>query len=66
MGTIAEIELAIQKLPAAQVDELAIWLEAHRERRVPTSFDQWLERARGAVRTGMTTAQVMSLTRGDE
>jgi hypothetical protein len=67
MSTIAEIEAAIEHLPAPQVDELAIWLEAHRARRAaPPPADDWLTRARGAARPGVTTAEVMALTRGDE
>jgi hypothetical protein len=33
MSSIAEIETAIEKLPAPQVDELAGWLETLRVRR---------------------------------
>jgi hypothetical protein len=67
MSTIAEIEAAIEHLPASQVEELANWLEAHRARRAaPLPADAWLTRARGAARRGVTTAEVMALTRGDE
>jgi hypothetical protein len=31
MSTLAEIEKAIETLPAAQVDELAAWLEKRRQ-----------------------------------
>jgi hypothetical protein len=67
MSTIAEIEAAIENLPAPQVDELARWLEALRTRRAaPTSAESWLGRSRGAALPGVTTANVMALTRGDE
>jgi hypothetical protein len=67
MSTIAEIEAAIENLPGPQVDELARWLEALRLRRAaPPAADAWLERARGAALPGATTANVMSLTRGEE
>ena len=67
MSTIAEIERAIEKLPRQQVEELAIWLEAHRARRAATPpAEAWLKRARGAARPGVTTAEVMALTRSDE
>ena len=67
MSTIAEIEAAIEHLPAPQVEELANWLELHRARRAaPLPADAWLTRARGAARPGVTTAEVMALTRGDE
>lgn len=66
MSTIAEIETAIEKLPAPQVDQLARWLEAFRLRRAtPSSVEAWMEKARGAVH-GATTAEVMALTRGED
>jgi hypothetical protein len=67
MTTILEIEIAIERLPAAQVDELASWLEAYRTRRT-AAFDaeRWLNRARGAAVSGVRTADVMALTRGEE
>ena len=67
MSTLSEIEAAIQNLPAPQVDELANWLEELRARRMPPPhFESWLERARGAALTGVTTKDVMTLTRGEE
>ena len=67
MSTITEIESAIEQLPARQVAELAAWLAEHRARLFPApSADDWLKRARGAARPGVTTAEVMSLTRGEE
>ena len=33
MSTLSEIEAAIERLPAAQVDALAVWLVAQRARR---------------------------------
>ena len=66
MRTVAEIEAAIENLPA-QVEELAIWLEAYRARRAePLPAEAWLKQARGAARPGVTTAEVIALTRGDE
>ncbi len=67
MSTIGEIETAIENLPAPQVEELATWLEAYRARRaVALPAGTWLKQARGAARPGVTTAEVMALTRGDE
>lgn len=67
MTTIIEIEAAIEKLPAPQMDELAGWLEALRVRRAtPPPVENWLQRARGAARSDATTANVMDLTRGEE
>jgi hypothetical protein len=66
MSSIAEIENAIEKLPAPQVDELAGWLEALRVRRAtPPPVESWLQRARGAALPSETTARVMALTRGE-
>ena len=67
MSTVAEIESAIEKLGAPEVEELAVWLETYRARRAArVSAEAWLERARGAARPGVTTADVMALTRSDE
>ena len=67
MSSIAEIENAIEKLPAPLVDELAGWLETLRLRRAtPPPVENWLKRARGAALPGETTAKVMALTRGEE
>lgn len=67
MSTIAEIEAAIEKLPPAQVEELAAWLEAVRVRRAtPPAVERWLERARGAALPGVTTAGILAATRGEE
>jgi hypothetical protein len=66
MSTITEIEAAIEKLPPPQVDELAEWLEKLRVwRATPPPVESWLAQARGAARPGTSTADVMSLTRGE-
>jgi hypothetical protein len=67
MSTIAEIEAAIERLPEAQMEELAAWLEKFRAwRTTPPPVENWLNRAVGAARPGITTADVMALTRGEE
>jgi uncharacterized protein GlcG (DUF336 family) len=67
MSTVAEIEAAIANLPAAQVDQLAHWLETFRQlRATPTAVESWLERARGVAKLGVKTHEVMALTRGEE
>ena len=67
MNTIAEIENAIERLPAPQVAELAAWLEQFRARRaMQPPAEAWLERARGAARPGVTTEDLLALTRGEE
>jgi len=67
MNTITEIELAIERLPPSQVDELAGWLDALRMRRLaPSNVDAWLRQAEGAANSGTTTSSVMNLTRGEE
>jgi hypothetical protein len=66
VSSIAEIENAIEKLPARQVDELAGWIETLRVKRATAlPIDSWLQRARGAAVPGETTAKVMALTRGE-
>ena len=67
MSSIAEIERAIEKLPAPQMDELAGWLAAPRAKRTaPPPLESWLQRARGAAQPGTNTANMMALTRGEE
>lgn len=67
MSTIAEIESAIERLPEKEVEALAVWLEAWRKRGVAKPVaDAWQDQARGAARPGLSTADVMALTRGDE
>ncbi|WP_145117988.1 hypothetical protein [Rosistilla oblonga] len=67
MTTINEIEKAISHLPPSQIEELARWLEAFRStQQSPTPVDQWLKRSVGAAKPGITTAELMALTRGDE
>lgn len=67
MSTIAEIEIAIERLAPPEIEELAAWLEAHRVRRAAVlTADAWLQRARGAALPEVTTADVMALTRDDE
>jgi transposase len=66
MSTIAEVESAIEQLRAPQVKELAVWLESHVARPAQSAAvlaaTTWLERARGAARPDVTTAEVKALT----
>ncbi|HKV41053.1 MAG TPA: transcriptional regulator [Blastocatellia bacterium] len=65
--SIVEIEKAIENLPAPELEELTLWLEAYRARRTaPAQVDAWFNCARGAARAGVTTDELMKLTRGDE
>ncbi len=67
MSSIAEIEAAIEVLPAWQVDQLARWIEVLRQRRAtPPPIESWLQRALGAALPGVKTQDVMALTRGEE
>ena len=67
MSSIAEIESAIEKLSASQVEELAGWLDMLRVRRAtPSPVEGWLKHARGAAVPDITTAKVMALTRGED
>ena len=66
MSSIAEIESAIEKLSAPDLDELADWLELFRlQRETLPEIETWLAQARGAALSGTTTAEVMKLTRGE-
>jgi hypothetical protein len=66
MRSIAEIEAAIEKLPAPQMDELAVWLDRLRSRRdAKATVESWLNQARGGALPGVTTADIMTLTRGE-
>ncbi|MBM3882774.1 MAG: hypothetical protein FJ387_24135 [Verrucomicrobia bacterium] len=67
MSNVAEIEAAIERLPGPQVDQLARWLEAFRQRRAtPPPVESWLQHARGAALPGVKTQDLMKLTRGEE
>jgi len=67
MSSITEIEAAIEKLPASEVDELADWFDRFRVRRTSSpSVESWLDRSRGAAAPGLTTETIMNLTRGEE
>lgn len=67
MSTLVEIESAIERLAAPQVDQLACWLETFRQRRAtPPAVEDWLKRARGAALPCVKTKDVMALTRGEE
>lgn len=67
MSSVTEIEKAIEKLPAPQVDELAGWLEKFRgQRATHPPVESWLQHARGAARPGETTVKIMAFTRGEE
>jgi len=66
MSTLQEIESAIANLPVPEVDELVTWLRRHHsERGLPPKLDVWLEQAKGAALPGVTTADVMAITRSE-
>ncbi|MDP1799557.1 MAG: hypothetical protein Q8K78_18815 [Planctomycetaceae bacterium] len=66
MNTIVEIETAIERLPPSEVAELAVWLEEFCRQRIPTTpVEAWLSQARGAALPGVTTEDVMALTRDE-
>jgi hypothetical protein len=68
MKTVEEIETAIERLPDPQVAEIAAWLERFRMQRSTQKpqVEAWLQRARGGARPRVKTADVMSLSRGEE
>lgn len=66
MNRIKKIENAIECLSAAEVAELAAWMEQFQARRtVLPAAEDWLQRARGVAVSGVTTERVIALTRGD-
>jgi hypothetical protein len=67
MSTLTEIEEAIEQLPVQQVEELAAWLGQRLPHKTARPrVEDWIGRARGAARAGVTTDDVMALTRGEE
>ncbi len=71
MSTLAEIEAAVEQLPRTQQEELYNYLGARldtrpKKRISPEEFRAWLEKARGIPRSGLTTDEIMAMTRGEE
>ena len=67
MSTLSEIEAAIEKLPEPQIDELAQWFSQRLAMKGrPAGLDEWITRARGAAKLGVTTDSIMSETRGED
>ena len=69
MSTLREIEAAIRRLPASQVDELALWLEQQRTRKPVASASEpdFLARAKaiwGETPTGQPLSALVSQARG--
>lgn len=66
MSSVAEIEAAIEKLPASQVNQLASWFEDFCQRRDSSaSVESWLHRARGAALAGANTDEILNLSRAE-
>ncbi len=71
MSTFAEIKAAVSELPATQQQELYAMLktrvEAPSEKGLtPEEFEEWYKKARGAGLPGVTTDEIMAMTRGEE
>lgn len=71
MSTLTEIEAAVEQLPLPEKEELQVFLDSRVEaERKSTAWDEyfqnWLKTARGAGIPGITTDDVMRLTRGEE
>ncbi len=69
MSTLREIEAAIERLPAGQLDELAFWLEQRRARKPTTSVSEpdFLARAKaiwGETPAGEPLSALVSQARG--
>jgi hypothetical protein len=71
MHTLVEIEAAIERLPEPDVAELSRWLRQKRsggQAKAPAAggeVSRWLGRARGGAKPGVTTEQVLALTRDE-
>ncbi len=66
MSSRIEIQEAIEQLPQGELLAIADWIDkkVHAERH--GSLPQaWLNSARGAAKPGVSTAEIMSLTRGE-
>ncbi len=71
MSTLAEIEAAVEQLPPAQQEALYASLGARlktpsNKGLSPEEFDAWLKTASGVGISGMTTDEIMAMTRGEE
>ena len=67
MSTLAEIEAAIEKLPPEQWTEIRRWMDEHAPRTSgPVDFARVLARSIGTATTGLSTADIMRMTRGED
>ncbi len=70
MTTLDEIKAAIEKLPYSQQHDLHGFLRDLLRTRPrvlsPEEAQAWLEKARGVSVSGMTTDEMMAMTRGEE
>jgi hypothetical protein len=66
METLVEIEMAIERLPEPQVQELLRWLELRRRNGRGVDVEAWLKGARGAAKPGITTDSILVMTRGED
>ena len=71
MNTLVEIKAAVDRLPRPQQEELRVFLGTRleapsRKGFSPEEFAEWLKTARGVGLSGMTTDEIMAMTRGEE
>jgi hypothetical protein len=68
MSTLAEIEQAVEKLPPQQWEEIRRWMAAHAPTRGGEAAApvQWLAASVGTATTGLSTDEIMRLTRGED
>ena len=71
MSTLAEIEAAVEQLALAQQEELYSSLGDRLRARLkpglsPEEFEVWFKTAWGAGLPGVTTDEIMAMTRGEE
>ena len=70
MSTLTEIEAAVDQLPPTQQEELYAFLGARLEARLKKglsseAFEKWFQTAWGAGLPGVTTDEIMAMTRGE-
>jgi hypothetical protein len=68
MSNVAEIEQAIEKLPPEQWEEIRRWMATHAPvpQREKADFERVLAESVGIATSGLSTDEIMRLTRGEE
>ena len=65
MSSRIEIQKEIEQLPQSELLELARWINEQVPPEPSAAYKEWIKTACGAGVPGVTTEQVMELTRGE-